>query len=396
MRVLQIVPSVGPFRGGPSFTARTMAAELARAGIDVHVVTTDDNGPARLAVPLGRPVPTDGATYWYFPRQTRFYTASWPLTIWLDRQIGAFDVAHVHGLFTYTAIAGAACALRRGVPYILRPLGSLNRAGFRRRPLLKQLSMALVERRVLRRAAAVQYASEQERHEAAALRLGEHAVVVPNPVALAATGIPPHPTGHFRARHPWLIGRTVALFLGRIDPIKGLDLLLPAFAQARARHHELALVLAGTGEAPFVTRLQAEAARLGLADSVCWAGFLEGEAKLAALADADMFVLPSYSENFGVAAAEAMGVGLPVIISDRVGIHQEVAAAGGGLVVAPAIHAIAEAIVTLAEDPEGRQELGRRAQRFVAGFCAPAIVATQLIELYAAVAQRRSLQGAMR
>lgn len=391
MKVLHVVPSVGPLRGGPSFTARAMAAGLAEAGVEVHLVTTDDNGPARLPVPLGRPVDSGGVTYWYFPRQTRFYTASWPLTRWLDRSIDAFDLAHIHGLFTYTPIAGALSARRHAVPYILRPIGTLSGAGFRRRPLLKQLSLALFERRVLARAAAVQYATEHERDEAAALGLGGRAVVVPNPVPFAVSG-PELPTGHFRALFPWLAGRTVALFLGRLDPIKGLELLLPAFAHARAQRPELALVIAGAGPAPYEARLRATAERLGIAGDLCWAGFLEGERKRAALADADLFMLPSHSENFGVAVAEAMGAGLPVIVSDRVGLQREVAGSGGGLVVPGAVAPLAGALVALAEDPQMRRAMGLRAQRFIAGFCAPPVVAGRLIELYAAVAAGRSLQ----
>src|SRR6185436_15853567 len=106
----------------------------------------------------------------------------------------------------------------------------------------------------------------------------------------------------------------------------GLDLLLAAFASARSRR-DLVLVIAGSGDPGFEQGVRRDATRLGLGESVYWAGFLSGKEKLAALADADVFVLPSYSENFGVAVVEAMAARLPVVISDQVGIHREVAAA---------------------------------------------------------------------
>src|ERR1044071_2292764 len=126
MRVLHVIPSLGPLRGGPSEVLRRMASGLATAGITVEVATTDDNGPGRLDVPIADAILEEGVTYRYFPRQTRFYTFSWPLTVWLAGHVGDYDVVHIHALFSYAAIPAAFWARRYGVPYIVRPLGVLN------------------------------------------------------------------------------------------------------------------------------------------------------------------------------------------------------------------------------------------------------------------------------
>ena len=128
-KILHVIPSVGPHRGGPSVMMRTLARALSQAGMDVHVATTDDNGADRLNVPLGEPQHEDGATFWYFPRQTNFYTFSWPLTRWLARHVREFDLVHIHALFSYAALPAAVLARWAGVPYIVRPLGTLNRWG---------------------------------------------------------------------------------------------------------------------------------------------------------------------------------------------------------------------------------------------------------------------------
>src|SRR3974390_2266592 len=98
MRVLHVLASIGPLRGGPSFVLRNLVTGLAERGIDTHVVTTDDNGPERLHVPLGMPVVDRSVTYWYFPRQTRLYTASLPLAFWLWRNIKNYDLVHIHAV----------------------------------------------------------------------------------------------------------------------------------------------------------------------------------------------------------------------------------------------------------------------------------------------------------
>src|SRR2546422_889665 len=99
-------------RGGPSVLVRTLASGLSRAGIETHIATTDDNGPERLRVPLGVPVVQEGVTYWYFSRQTRFYTFSWPLAHWLARHIPEFDLVHIHALFSFAALPAAFWANR--------------------------------------------------------------------------------------------------------------------------------------------------------------------------------------------------------------------------------------------------------------------------------------------
>src|SRR5437867_1461685 len=180
MKALHVIPSVGAVRGGPSVMVRTLAPGLAEGGVESHIATTDDNGPDRLDVPCGGPVVETGVTYWHFRRQSRFYTFSWPLTTWLARNVGNYDVVHIHALFSYAASPAAYWARRRGVPYVVRPLGVLNRWGMaNRRPALKKLSFRWIERPILREAAMIHFTSEQERAEAMDLDIGTRSVIIP-------------------------------------------------------------------------------------------------------------------------------------------------------------------------------------------------------------------------
>jgi glycosyltransferase involved in cell wall biosynthesis len=348
---------VGPLRGGPSELVRNFSRSLSRHGIEVHVATTDDNGPDKLDVPHGVPVEQDGGIYWYFPRQSRFYTFSWPLARWLARHVSEFDVVHIHALFSFATLPAAFWASRRGIPYIVRPLGTLSQWGMKnRRPWLKNLSFQLLESRVLRKASAVHYTSEQERVEAEKLNVTTTAAIIAN-------GLPESPAsrtvGQFRARFPQLEGRRIVLFLSRLDAKKGLDLLFRAWTTVRERAPKASLVVAGTGSADFVESLKADAAALGIESDIVWAGFLQGEDKQAALADADVFVLPSYSENFGIAAAEAMAAGLPVVVSDQVGIHDDIRRARAGIIVSCDADQLASELVRLVNSPVLRQSMGQ-------------------------------------
>jgi glycosyltransferase involved in cell wall biosynthesis len=186
----------------------------------------------------------------------------------------------------------------------------------------------------------------------------------------------------FRARYPQLAGRRIILFLSRLDPKKGLDLLLPAFAQVRVQNPDVALVLAGNGDQSFVTGLEEEAVRLGIAGDILWTDFLAGEEKWAVLSGADVFVLPSYSENFGVAVVEAMAFGLPVVVSDQVGIHREVAEAQAGLVVPCAWEELARALTRLVRDKQLRSRMGENGKRLAQTHFSLEAVTGKLINVY--------------
>lgn len=374
MRILHVIPSVSPRRGGPSVAVRAMAQSVSQRGVEVHIAATDDDGPGHLPVPLGQPIPEQGVTYWYFHRQSRFYTFSWPLTRWLAHEVAHYDLLHIHALFSYAGLPASFAARRAGVPYIVRPLGTLNQWGIQhRRPLLKRLSLSLIERPLLAHAARIHYTSEQERLEA-------EAVGVRGPWAIFPIGIdlPDSPLPAKRS----LSLPTRLLFLSRIDPKKGLELLLDAFALVHRAEPESALVVAGNGESRYLLTLQARAEALGIAPAVTWAGFLAGEEKQAALTNADLFVLPSYSENFGIAAVEAMASGLPLVLSDQVAIHREVAQAGAGLITPCAVPPLAQTLLTLVRDPSRRAQMAQASRALAHQHFSTQAMSANLLTLY--------------
>jgi glycosyltransferase involved in cell wall biosynthesis len=382
LKVLHVIPSIGPLRGGPSFVIRTMSEGLAAQGCEIDVATTDDNGPERrLDVPLGRPVWENDVTYWYFSRQMRFYTVSWPLSQWLGRHVADYDVVHIHALFSFAVTSAAYWARHSRVPYVVRPLGTLNRWGIEnRRPWLKQAALRLIDGRVLSNASAVHYTTEEEQKEGDMVASETRPVIIPNPVDFQID----HdrlPSGWLKSHYPAIAERRIILFLSRLHPKKGIDLLLSAFARLRAKFPDIALVVCGAGEERFVAQLRRHAHELGIEPDVVWAGFLEGDAKKAVMAEASIFVLPSHSENFGVAVVEAMAAGLPVIVSDRVGIHCEISAADAGLVVPCEQDSLANAILQVLGNEGLRLRLAQNGIALAKTFSVAAVT-DQLVTLY--------------
>jgi glycosyltransferase involved in cell wall biosynthesis len=368
-----------------------MAYGLAGHGIETHVATTDDNGPDRLNVPLNEPVIDGGVVYWYFPRQTHFYICSLPFTEWLWRNAKNYDLIHIHFVFSYCSNVAAWIARRRGIPYIMRPVGVLNRWGIRnRRPWLKRVSFAVVEKPLLSGAAFVHYTAEQERVEASDLGFVHTSMIIPNPVEISHASRE-ELQGRFRSRYPELGGRPLIVFLSRIDRKKGLDLLIRAFRQVVISYPDAVLVIAGDGDRDLIDTLQRDVHEGGIDASVFWVGFLNGIDKFEALADADIFVLPSYSENFGIAIVEAMALGVPVVITDQVGIHNEVAEHCAGIVITPTAEPLIKAIHTLLSDAHLRLRLGQNGTALVHSEFDAATVISKVVGAYREVLGKSNL-----
>ena len=389
MKVLHVLASVGNLRGGPSFVLRNMTAGLAALGLEIDVVTTDDNGPERLEVPIGIPVRRDGVTYRYFPRQTRIYTSSAPMVTWLWKHVADYDIVHIHAVFTFPSTIAAWTAKAKRVPYMVRPLGVLNEWGLKnRRRFVKKLSLRLIEGPILRSSALIHYTSEQERIEAREAGIDHPSVVIPNPVDFEPSTVKVE-GGRFRARYPETKGRRLVVFLSRISAKKGLDLLIPAFAELQKHQPDTMLVIAGEGDAQLTSEAVERARTSGLKDHVLWTGFLDSRAKAELLSDAELFVLPSYSENFGVAVVEALSFNVPVVVSDQVGIHHEVHDAQAGLVVPCEVGALFRAMQEILQNPGLKAELSANAGRLASGRFSRARILERIADVYGTIAGQR-------
>lgn len=383
IRALHVIPSISSAHGGPSVALEQIERALFGVNVEVVVATTDDAGPgSRLDVSLGTQQGPAGAQRIYFRKRTEFYKYSGGLMTWLSRNVTAFDLVHVHGLFSHASVAGALAAKRRKVPYILRPLGSLNHYGMTvRRPLLKRLSLRWIEGPLLKGAAAVHFTSALERREAEQAGVECRAVILPLGLDLAQFECLPGPEP-FLESWPQAAGRNLILFLSRLDPKKGLDLLLRAFVDVKRNDAHACLVIAGAGDRAFVADLQLLAQSLGVARDILWVGHLDEREKREALGAAACFVLPSYSENFGIAAVEALAAGLPTVLTKGVGIAPEVRSAAAGLVVDADAGQLATALIRVSSDDALRAALAENARKLARQSYSQGAMGLALRDLY--------------
>jgi glycosyltransferase involved in cell wall biosynthesis len=387
MRVLHVIPSLSEAHGGPTRALMLIEQALAAQGVTVETATTDDDGPGRRnGKALGRPVQESGGVHWYFPKRMDFYKASPGFARWIASEVRGYDVIHVHALFSFTSTAAAWAARRADVPYVIRPLGTLNGYGMtQRRRRLKGCSVRLIEGAILRHASAVHFTSDEEAAEARQLGIPIKEVVIPLGVPAASgtaqAGEPRRPGAGF--------GRGARLlFLSRLDRKKNVEGLLSAIALLREEMPQLHLVVAGSGEPEYVAGLKAHARSLGIDGQVDWVGHVKAESKTAAFAGADIFVLPSYSENFGIAAAEALAAGLPCVLGDGVAIAKDVVQAGAGVAVRTDPTSIADGLRHIIAAHEEFASLSDKARRLARERYSVEAMGASLARLYAQILTR--------
>jgi glycosyltransferase involved in cell wall biosynthesis len=330
MKILHIIPSLSPIRGGPSQAILEMVQAQRNLGLDAAIATTNDHGEATFSTAYGQRIDSGeiqelvgpSVPIWVFPRVWSGVTALREFAIapamapWLWRHLPEFALVHIHAIFNYPTTLAMAMAGRQGIPYIVRPLGSLCGWSLAQGQAKKQLYLSTVGRPLLTHSSAFHFTSCQERQEAVdagfegASFILPHGVNLPNPLVAAGEQL----------RHRLQIppDHRVLLFLSRLHPKKGIEHLIDALATMTGEN--VTLVIAGSGEAAYAAAVNQRIQAAGLAPQVRQVGFVSGDWKTCLLQGADVFVLPSYSENLGVALLEAMAVGLPVITTPEVAI----------------------------------------------------------------------------
>jgi glycosyltransferase involved in cell wall biosynthesis len=395
MRILVVIPALGAIYGGPSKIATELAAALGRrASLTVDLVTTNANGPDNLTVPCSIWQETNvGYRLKYFQRLGRSeYKLSPALFVWLWRQVKEYDAVLVISIFNFPVLACALACRVKQVPYSVNPQGMLEPWALGYKVWKKQAYYRIIERPlVLRRARAIQALNECEAENIRKLKLGPPVVTLPNGVDRSEL----EPAAEsdreaFLSRFSQTRDKTRILFLHRIDPKKGLDLLARSLSAIRARHPMAHLVIAGPDNIGFTDKARSYFTAAGLGDdTVTFTGMLEGAARRGALASAEVFVLPSYSEGFSMAVLEAMAAGLPCVITTGCNFP-EAGEAGVARVVPAEAEACAKALEDLLANPKEAMEMGRRAREFVRAHYTWDAIAERMEEiLKTAVANRK-------
>jgi len=393
MRILQIIPSISLVYGGPSQMVKGLSGALAKQGVDVTILTTNSNGDVGqppLDVPLETPIQQDGYTVIYFPCSPfRRYKFSLDLLRWLGKNAANYDIAHIHALFSPVSTAAARVARSHSLPYILRPLGTLDPADLRKKRYLKQIYAKLWEKENIAKAAAIHFTSPQEAKISHRFGAETQDMIVPLGVSL------PHPFPAIgTAREHWQIPpqKPLIVFLSRIEPKKGLNLLFPALEALIEQGIDFHFALAGANpqDPDYEKQIREIIAQSPLHQRTTITGFIGGADKVGLLQDADLFVLPSYYENFGIAVAEAMAAGTAVVISDQVHIWPNVKAGDAGWVTTCDVEALTNTLKSALQDPEQWQIKGQNAQTYTQNHYSWDAIATQTCQEYQKILARKN------
>jgi glycosyltransferase involved in cell wall biosynthesis len=285
-----------------------LSEEMVKAGCTVEVFTTTANGPDELPVTPNIPTDVDGVKVTYFKRITRDHTHFSPALLrklWKD--VRNFDVVHIHAWWNLVSVLSCWIALRRGVPVIVSPRGTLSAYSFtNKNDLPKKLIHNLLGKSLLKRSS-IHVTSDREKEAMEILIKPEHIFNIPNFITLQdrASNTAAEQDGCLKL-----------IFLSRIEEKKGLEILLDALVNVEIPHH---LTIAGNGDAVYIDRLKSLAEKNGVSGHISWIGFQQ-ENKFDILQQHDLMVLPSYDENFGNVVIETLSVGTAVLISRNVGL----------------------------------------------------------------------------
>lgn len=324
-------------------------------------------------VPLNQKVDVDGVKVYYFKFHKFFefmgstgWQFSRPLTKALRDNVNSFDFIEIEGIWTYPTAAGAYYCRKYGKPYGITPHGALFPFSSRGKWWKKYPYFQLISKRDVRGAAVIHFATKIEAEQASwAGDLTGRAIVIPNGIDLPGNA-PQKLSDTLESKYPHIKNKKVLLFLGRINWIKGLDLLIKAFSVLCNENGGLHLIIAGSDDGDgYADKVAGWVDEMGLNEKVTFTGSLNGVEKEAAFSRADIFVLLSYSENFAIAAAEAMSYGIPVVISNKVGIYRDVQEYEAGIVVDTNVDSVCAGVRRLLGNAELARLTGANGKKMV-------------------------------
>lgn len=349
--MLHVIPSLAERSGGPAAAIVPMCRALQQQGIDPLIVTTNEERP-RINTDVD--VDCDGVKTRFFPVQLgASFKYSWPLASWLRKNVKDFELVHVHAVFNHASVAAARASRESGVPYVVRPLGTLDPWSMKQKPVRKHLFWYLFAKRLLAASAAVHYTAAAEKTATEEYLGMNHGRVVPLGVNLNGANHGDSVANYF----PLLADEPYVLVVSRLHPKKGLDNLIEAFQGLE--NSRWRLVIAGDGPSDYVNFLKEKARG---SERIVFTGWVEGKAKEALMRGASLFALPSRHENFGLSVVEAMACGVPVFVTPQVNLAREIHSVEAGWVVN--LKDLSNELACVIEDDRERLRRGKLAFEF--------------------------------
>lgn len=381
IKLLHISPSYFPaFRfGGPIQSVHLLNKSLVKKGVKVDVLTTKagltveqrekikerSNSEGWCLVDSASSDKSDYAVtsgvrvkYLSFVGYEHYnFSIQMVKEIW--KIIDDYDIVHITAVWNFPVLVGSVISFVKNKPYIISTRGALHQEALSSKSaFVKKLYFNLLAKHYLKKAFAIHYTTEVEKEESELVLKHKDCFVIPN-------GIDLREIDNRDQRSEIRITEKYILILGRIDRIKGFDILIPAFANIIVKYNDLKLVVAGDDTTPYTKEVRKMIEAQNISNKVIFTGQVIGDDKWSLYKNALMFVLPSYSENFGMSVVEAMACGCPVVISDKVGIYKEVAVNNAGIIVSTIVESVAEGIKKLLNDENLKRTIAANGKTMV-------------------------------
>ncbi len=414
MKILHIIPTYWPAysRGGPIWSVHNINKWLVHKGVDVTVYTTDIDLEGKVS--LNQEIILDGVKVFYFrhsfPRiweywrvgflpafLPRHWEYSSDLHKVLQKNAKKFDLVHITSIFLFASTLGVFYAKKFGKPSIISPRGNLME------PIdikfikgrFKKIYINFFERQALKNADAIHFTVEYEQkeyesHKFPALKK----FIIPNGIdedEFENFKKDKNINLDFRKKHGMGEDEKIILFLGRLNWKKGLDTLIPAFKLVSEKISKARLVIAGNDEGGYRNKIERLISNYNLEKKVCFTGVIKGEEKIEVFKESDVFVLPSYSENFGMAVVEAMYFGLPVIVTKYVGVAPWIEKSKAGFVVSKDPESIAQAVFKILENKVSQKQMGENGKLVVRQNFIISKIVNQWVEIYKELISKNGL-----
>ncbi len=384
MKLLVVVPALGSVYGGPSKSVLELSQALGSFGVNVDLITTNANGSTVVDVPVKQWITQENYRIQYFPyKGIGDYKISIAIAQWIFHHIQEYDLVQTNAIFSIPNLPAYMACRSYNIPHVVIPRGMLEPWALSYKALKKRIYYRLFEQPALQKASAIQMLAATEARRVQPLNLKPPLFISPNGIHRQDFEILPDPDVFYQ-KFPETVGKELILFLGRIDPKKGLDFLAQAFGEAKRRFPNTHLVLAGPDNVGYLPTVKQYFADSDCLESVTFAGMLAGTVKYAALAAANYFVAPSYSEGFSMSVLEGMAAGLPCIITTGCNFP-EAALLNAACVVDIDVDAITEALCNCIANPQSAVAMGQRARELIFNQYTWDTIANNLLDVYQAI-----------
>ena len=389
MRILHVIPSISERSGGPAHAIFPLCRALQDRGLNVSIATTNDgisNGTNKNGSHSNSERHKGIETHIFPVTLNHSFKYSRGLASWLNSNVKQYDAVHIHAVFNHACVAAARACQKQGVPYIIRPLGTLDPWSMRQNPLRKKLFWQVIGRKMLDRASVVHYTAQGELSATEpSLNLSRGRVI--------PLGLEVDEACSERLPVPSIIGDSISnpyvLVLSRLHEKKGLDVLIDAFLNLteKASYSHWRLLIAGDGDAVYVNQLQLKVADRNAKEKIVFVGWLAGGEKESVLDHAALLALPSYQENFGLCVIEALAHEVPVLVSPQVNLAEDIKAASAGWVSEVDSSALEACLAQALGDKNERVRRGSAGKEFSRQF-RWSTIAEDLEQIYSTITAR--------